>query len=95
MAKDQGLSLDPTKISGVCGRLMCCLNYEHETYCAYKKHLPKCGKKVSTEFGEGKITKQDILRKKVWVKLDATGQEIELTASEIKKEGFLKIGRKK
>ena len=51
IAKDQGLALDPTKISGVCGRLMCCLTYEHETYCEHKKNLPKTGKKVTTEFG--------------------------------------------
>jgi len=95
MAKDQGLSLDPTKISGVCGRLMCCLIYEHETYCRYKKNLPRCGKKVVTELGPGKITKQDILKRKVWVKLDDSGQEIEVSPNEIKKEGFQKIGRKK
>ena len=95
MAKDQGLSLDPTKISGVCGRLMCCLAYEHETYCECKKLLPKCGKKVVTKFATGKVTKQDILRKKVWVKLDNSGKEIELSLDDIKKEGLLKIGRKK
>lgn len=94
MAKDQGLALDPTKISGVCGRLMCCLVYEHETYCAYKKNLPKCGKRVVTDFGIGKVTKQDIIKQKVWVKLD-NGKEIEVSIQEIKKEGFLKIGRKK
>ena len=95
MAKDQGLSLDPTKISGVCGRLMCCLNYEHETYCRYKKNLPKFGKKVVTDHGPGKVTKQDILKQKVWVKLDDSGKEIEVSLNEIKKEGFLKRGRKK
>lgn len=92
MAKDQGLALDPTKISGVCGRLMCCLIYEHKTYCEYRKILPKCGKKVVTEFGAGKVIKQDILKQKVWIKLDS-GKEIELSTHEIKKEGFLKIGK--
>jgi len=95
MAKDQGLSLDPTKISGVCGRLMCCLSYEHETYCDYKKHLPKCGKKVATECGTGKVTKQDILRQRVWVKLDTNGKEIEVFPTDIKKEAPLKTGKKK
>ena len=95
MAKDQGLSLDPTKISGVCGRLMCCLVYEHDTYCYHKKNLPKCGKKVVTELGPGKIIKQDILKQKVWVKLDNAGKEIELSLNEIRKEGLLKIGKKK
>ena len=95
MAKDQGLSLDPTKISGVCGRLMCCLIYEHKTYCEYKKKLPKYGKKVITESATGRVTKQDILRQKVWIKPDNSNKEIEVPLQEIKKEGFLKIGRKK
>jgi cell fate regulator YaaT (PSP1 superfamily) len=95
MAKDQGLSLDPTKISGVCGRLMCCLAYEHETYCACKKNLPKCGKKVVTELATGKVTKQDILRQRVWIKGEDGGKEIEVSLNDIKKEGFLKMGKKK
>ena len=90
MAKDQGLSLDPTKISGVCGRLMCCLGYEHETYCACKKALPKCGKKVVSEFATGKVTKQDILRQKVWVKLDSTGGK----SKGRKRKGVFSIGGK-
>ena len=93
IAKDQGLALDPIKISGVCGRLMCCLTYEHKTYCEHRKNLPKCGKRVITEFGTGKVTKQDILRQRVWVKLDSS-KEIEVSAKEIKDKGFLKIGRK-
>jgi cell fate regulator YaaT (PSP1 superfamily) len=95
MAKDQGLSLDPTKISGVCGRLMCCLAYEHETYCACKKNLPKCGKKVVTELATGKVTKQDILKQKVWIRADDGGKEIQVSLNDIKKEGFLKTGKKK
>ena len=94
MAKDQGLALDPAKISGVCGRLMCCLTYEHEIYREHRKTLPKCGKRVVTELGAGKVIKQDILRQRVWVKLES-GKEIDLSSHEIKKEGFLKIGRKK
>jgi len=94
IAKDQGLALDPMKISGVCGRLMCCLTYEHETYCEHRKNLPKCGKRVPTEFGTGKVTKQDILRQRIWVKLES-GKEIEVSTNEIKDKGFLKIGRKK
>lgn len=95
MAKDQGLSLDPTKISGVCGRLMCCLIYEHVTYCEYKKRLPKFGKKVVTEFLTGKVVKQDILRQKVWIRPDNSNKETEVPLQEIKKESFLKIGKKK
>ncbi|NIQ01395.1 MAG: sporulation protein, partial [Nitrospinaceae bacterium] len=48
MAKDQGLALNPSKISGVCGRLMCCLQYEHETYRALIKDLPKNGARIHT-----------------------------------------------
>lgn len=95
MAKDQGLSLDPTKISGVCGRLMCCLSYEHATYCDYKKCLPKCGKKVTMECGSGKITKQDILAQRIWVKLETSGKEVELSLEDMKKEGLLKPAKKK
>ncbi len=51
MTKEQGLALDPSKISGVCGRLMCCLAYEYETYAELKKNLPKVGKKIHTSFG--------------------------------------------
>jgi cell fate regulator YaaT (PSP1 superfamily) len=95
MAKDQGLSLDPTKISGVCGRLMCCLAYEHETYCACKKNLPKFGKKVTTELVTGKVTKQDILRQKVWIRAEDGGKEVEVSLNDIKKEGSLKTEKKK
>jgi len=54
MAKGQNISLNPEKISGMCGRLMCCLNYEYENYEKFKKSLPKVGKKVMTKEGEGK-----------------------------------------
>ncbi len=53
MAKDQSLSLNPTKISGVCGRLMCCLGYEHEQYQKTRKQMPKTGKEVITPLGRG------------------------------------------
>ncbi|NLC32424.1 MAG: stage 0 sporulation family protein [Clostridiales bacterium] len=53
MAKDQSLSLNPTKISGVCGRLMCCLAYEHEQYQKARKQMPKIGKEVITPDGKG------------------------------------------
>ena len=55
MAKDQGLSLNPTKISGLCGRLMCCLNYENDTYVALRKEMPDYGNEVMTPEGKGKI----------------------------------------
>ncbi len=55
MAKDQSLSLNPTKISGVCGRLMCCLGYEHEQYQKTRKLMPKVGKEVITPLGRGVV----------------------------------------
>jgi cell fate regulator YaaT (PSP1 superfamily) len=56
MAKDQNLPLNPTKISGCCGRLMCCLKYEHEVYVSFRKRAPKRGAVVRTPAGEGKVT---------------------------------------
>jgi cell fate regulator YaaT (PSP1 superfamily) len=55
MAKDQDLPLNPTKISGVCGRLMCCLKYEHGVYVSFKKRAPKKGTTIATPAGEGKV----------------------------------------
>lgn len=55
MAKDQNLSLNPTKISGLCGRLMCCLKYEHDQYESKKEELPKIGSVVVTPIGMGKV----------------------------------------
>jgi len=55
MAKDQNLSLNPTKISGLCGRLMCCLKYEHDNYESVKTELPKVGTYVMTSMGSGKV----------------------------------------
>lgn len=65
MAKEQGLALNPTKISGQCGRLLCCLGYEFETYNALKKGMPKCGKKIMWEDRECEVTGQNILRQQV------------------------------
>ena len=55
MAKDQNLPLNPTKISGCCGRLMCCLKYEHQVYLSFRKRAPKRGAIISTPGGEGKV----------------------------------------
>ena len=62
MAKDQGLSLDPESINGQCGRLLCCLGYEHDNYVELSKNMPKMGKVVITPDGEGKVVKLDILK---------------------------------
>ena len=60
MAKNQNLSLNPTKINGVCGRLLCCLKYENDNYTEYKKGLPEVGNKVKTENGDGKVISVDV-----------------------------------
>ena len=62
MAKDQGLSLNPTKISGVCGRLMCCLKYEEETYEYLNRNLPLIGDWVHTPDGDGEVLSVNVLR---------------------------------
>lgn len=82
MAKKQNVSLNPNKISGMCGRLMCCLTYEYEYYAKIKKKLPKIGRMVMTKAGEGKIIRQNILKETLTVALDS-GDEIEVHATDI------------
>ena len=69
MAKEQGISLTPTEITGMCGRLRCCLIYEYEQYVAARKELPKRGKRVVTPDGEGKVLDCYPLRDVVLVEL--------------------------
>ena len=70
MAKLQKATLDPNKISGRCGRLKCCLRYEYDTYEAHRKELPKVGKLVLTRQGQGKVLAQELLARKLLVKMD-------------------------
>ena len=63
MAKNQNLSLNPTKINGACGRLLCCLSYENEVYDEYRKGLPNLGDKVKYKGKEGKVVALDILKR--------------------------------
>jgi len=70
MAKEQNLSLNPTKISGQCGRLMCCLNYENEVYKDLKKKYPKIGKTVKTKDGKGKVIRHNVICGRLSVRLD-------------------------
>ena len=63
MAKNQNLSLNPTKINGVCGRLLCCLKYENDDYKEYKKDLPDLGSKIKNEHGEGRVIAVDVFKK--------------------------------
>lgn len=65
MAKDQNLSLNPTKISGICGRLMCCLKYEQENYEYLNKKLPREGDIISTPLGDGEVLSVNVLRQTV------------------------------
>ncbi len=67
MAKLQKATLDPTKISGRCGRLKCCLRYEYDTYEEYRRELPSVGSFVVTKLGQGKIIHQEILAQKLMV----------------------------
>ena len=75
MAKEQGISLTPTEITGMCGRLRCCLIYEYEQYVAARKELPKRGKRVVTPDGEGKVLDTFPMRNVVLVELDPKPQE--------------------
>ena len=70
MAKEQNLPLNPTKISGLCGRLMCCLGYEHKTYKELMKGLPREGETLKTEKGVGKIIGVNALKRSVTVELE-------------------------
>ena len=69
MAKDQNLSLNPAKISGICGRLMCCLKYEYECYEKAKEELPEIGKLVNTPDGDGRVFSVNIFKKSLSVEL--------------------------
>jgi len=69
MAKDQSLVLNPSKISGLCGRLMCCLSYEHEQYEAARESLPIIGEEILTPYGEGEVFEVEDANRLVVVRL--------------------------
>ncbi|SCL37502.1 Cell fate regulator YaaT, PSP1 superfamily (controls sporulation, competence, biofilm development) [Micromonospora pallida] len=73
MAKDQDLPLNPLRISGACGRLMCCLKYEHPLYQRFHESAPAVGSRVSTPAGEGKVVGHSVPKDSVTVRLDADG----------------------
>ncbi len=75
MAKEQGISLTPSEITGMCGRLRCCLVYEYEQYVAARKQLPKRGKRVVTPLGEGKVVDTYPLKQSVLVELEKGNRE--------------------
>ena len=69
MAKDQNMSLNPVKLSGVCGKLMCCLNYEEDVYRSILSKMPKIGANVVTPFGKGAVVSQNVLKESVEVEI--------------------------
>lgn len=69
MAKEQNLSLNPTKISGICGRLMCCLNYEQDTYEEIRKRLPKIESIVDSPFGQGEVIANNVVKESVRIRI--------------------------
>ena len=83
VAKDQDLSLNPDSISGVCGRLLCCLTFEHEVYREMRGSLPRVGKRVSTPAGMGKVVKLNVLQQQVTIALDDHPQRVDVPAAEI------------
>ncbi len=89
MAKEQSLSLNPTKISGTCGRLMCCLKYEQEAYEDLLDRVPKVGAIVDTPEGQGTVVEVNLLKEILKIKLDI-GKETELRVYNYK-EGEVKL----
>jgi cell fate regulator YaaT (PSP1 superfamily) len=78
MAKEQNLSLSPTKISGLCGRLMCCLNYENEHYKAMRKLLPRVGSTIKTEDGEAEVVEANAITETVTAKIILPDNSVEM-----------------
>ncbi|BGE83425.1 PSP1 domain-containing protein [Staphylococcus petrasii] len=84
MAKDQNLSLNPTKISGACGRLMCCLKYENDFYEEARAQLPDVGDQVKTPEGQGRVVGLNILDISMQVKIEGLEQPLEYKMEELK-----------
>lgn len=82
MAKEQSLSLNPTKISGQCGRLMCCLTFENEMYREFNEAFPKIGKSINTTKGKGKVVRHNSLGGRIALR-QKDGTEIEIEPKEI------------
>ena len=99
MAKEQGLSLSPVKISGTCGRLMCCLKYEQEAYTDLLKHTPKVGAIVNTPEGRGLVVENNLIARTLKVKLDNAPADVApktFTVRQCKlvKDGYIKVNKK-
>ena len=99
MAKEQGLSLSPVKISGTCGRLMCCLKYEQEAYTDLLKHTPKVGAIVNTPEGRGLVVENNLIARTLKVKLDNAPADVApktFTVRQCKlvRDGYIKVNKK-
>lgn len=94
MAKEQGLSLNPTKISGVCGRLMCCLKHEQEVYEEKLSRLPAIGSIVNTPEGKGVVEDVEVLKEILKVKIEKDGTFIKKSFKNAEIE-VLKMGKRK
>ena len=90
VAKDQRLSLNPSQISGACGRLMCCLRYEHEFYVSTRRRFPKEGKILRTAIGEEKVIANDLFRERVTLR-SAEGESRIVALEELRAE-FVVLG---
>jgi Uncharacterized homolog of PSP1 len=86
MAKDQSLFLNPVKFSGVCGKLMCCLRYEHENYVEAKQRLPQIGELVMSPKGQARVLDVNIIKEEVIVQLVENQVQLMFPASEVKPE---------
>ncbi len=93
MAKEQGLSLSPTKISGLCGRLMCCLNYEHEYYEEISNIMPRVGSEVRTPDGKGTVLSNNALKQLVRVKIPMPDGTFDARTYDLKDVKLLKKKR--
>jgi cell fate regulator YaaT (PSP1 superfamily) len=83
MAKEQGLSLNPSKLSGMCGRLKCCLRYEYGTYLELRRNLPGVGARVTSLKGDGEVIRHNVLKQTAIVRRADNGTEIEVTLEEL------------
>ena len=92
MAKEQNLPLNPTKISGLCGRLMCCLKYEQEQYVCFRKEAPAKGTRVVMPSGEGVVTGYVVTKEAVAVRMeDGSNEEVPLRTCERQEDGSLLV----
>lgn len=84
MAKDQDLPLNPMKISGCCGRLLCCLGYENDLYCQLKQQMPKVGDPAETHLGPGTVCDVNVLRGTVVVALNGSPNRVEVLVEQLR-----------